>query len=148
MNDLKYKVSKTKKQYNEYANILEELVFGKAKTKETKAEIELLTLLIEHWDKEHNTLTDIDPVQLLKYLMKENKISQTDLTKILDISKGLVSEILSYKKGMSKEVIRKLAEFFKVSQEGFNRSYPLVSEVTRGHGNEKLMNTKKEFVKA
>ena len=147
MKDLKYKVIKTKKQYNEYTNILEELVFAKTKNKETKEEIELLTLLIKYWDEEHNTLADVDPVQLLKYLMDENKVSQTDLTKILDISKGLVSEVLNYKKGMSKDVIRKLAEFFKVSQEGFNRSYQLVSEANRGHVNEKMMNTTKVFAR-
>jgi len=126
MNNLKYSVIKTKKKYAEYTHILEELVFSKNKTKEVKAEIELLTLLIEHWDKAHNTANDLDPVQLLKYLMKENKISQTDLTKVLDLSKGLVSEILNYKKGFSKDAIRKLSEFFKISQEGLNRSYPLV----------------------
>jgi HTH-type transcriptional regulator/antitoxin HigA len=147
MENLKYKVIKSKKQYYKYANILEELVCGKVKTKETKEEIELLTLLIKYWDEEHNTLSDIDPVQLLKYLMSENKISQTDLSKILNISKGVVSEILSYKKGFSKEVIRKLADLFKVSQEGFNQSYPLVSEVNRGHVNEKMMNTKKVFAR-
>jgi HTH-type transcriptional regulator/antitoxin HigA len=145
MNDLKYKVIKSKKQYNEYTILLEELVFIKAKTKEIKSEIELLTLLIEYWDKEHNTLNNVDPVQLLKYLMNENNVSQTDLTKILEISKGLVSEILNYKKGFSKDVIRKLSELFKVSQEGFNRNYPLISESNR----EKVIgkNIKKKLAK-
>ena len=49
-----------------------------------------------------------------------------DLTTILGISKGYVSDILNYKKGLSKEVIRKLAEYFKVKQEAFNRPYKLV----------------------
>ncbi len=123
------------------------MVCAKVKAKETNEEIELLTLLIEYWDEEHNTLSDIDPVQLLKYLMSQNEISQTDLAKILAISKGVVSEILSYKKGFSKEMIRKLADFFKVSQEGFNKSYPMVSVVNYGPVNEKMMNTTKVFAR-
>jgi HTH-type transcriptional regulator/antitoxin HigA len=37
----------------------------------------------------------------------------------------MVSEILNYNKGMSKEVIRKLAHHFKVSQDAFNKAYDL-----------------------
>jgi len=36
---------------------------------------------------------------------------------------------LHYKKGLSKDVIRKLAAHFKVSQEAFNRPYALVVPV-------------------
>jgi HTH-type transcriptional regulator / antitoxin HigA len=128
METLKYKIVKTKSQYKLYCDILDELVFSDKKTKEMKEEIELLTLLIEKWDNEHNTLSSLDPVELLEYLMKENKISQTDLAKFLGVSKSLVSEILSYKKGMSKEIIRKLASKFKLSQEAFNKEYKLRME--------------------
>lgn len=38
--------------------------------------------------------------------------------------KGM-SDILNYKKGLSKEVIRKLATHFKVRQEAFDRPYKL-----------------------
>jgi len=45
------------------------------------------------------------------------------------VSKGLVSDILNYKKGLSKEIIRKLSDTFKLSQETFNRHYDLVASV-------------------
>jgi len=123
MKDLKYTVIKNKKQYTQYCDLLETLVFAEKKTKEIKNEIELLTLLIKDWDDRHSTLSEVDPVQLLHSLMKENNLKQTDLVKILGISKGLVSEILNYKKGMSKEIIRKLSAHFKLKQEAFNRDY-------------------------
>ena len=47
------------------------------------------------------------------------------MVEILGVSKGYVSEILSFKKGLSKNIIPKLAEFFKVSQQAFNRSCAL-----------------------
>ena len=125
METLKYKIIKSKKQYFEYCDILEQLLDLKKKGKEIKDEIELLTLLIEKWDKEHNSFSDANPIELLQYLMKENNLKAKDLATILDLSKGMVSEILNYNKGMSKEVIRKLAHHFKVSQDAFNKAYDL-----------------------
>lgn len=125
MKSLKYKVIKSKPQYIEYCKKLEELIFSSPKIRAANEEIDLLTLLIEQWDKEHNTFKELDPVKLLHSLMKDHNLKAKDLVDVLDVSKGYVSDILNYKKGLSKEVIRKLAERFKVSQEAFNRPYEL-----------------------
>jgi HTH-type transcriptional regulator/antitoxin HigA len=121
---LKYKVIKSKRQYYEYADILEGLV-SSPKSKMFKDEIELLTLLIEKWDEKHSAHLDADPIALLHGLLEEHDLKAKDLVDILDVSKGLISDILNYKKGLSKEIIRKLADHFKVSQEAFNRPYKL-----------------------
>ncbi|HRE51612.1 MAG TPA: helix-turn-helix domain-containing protein [Flavitalea sp.] len=126
METLKYKVITGKKQYKEYCNILERLVFSGAKDRNTRDEIALLTLLIEKWDAEQLSSTELDPVQLLHSFLKDHDLKAKDLVGILGISKGYVSDMLHYKKGLSKEVIRKLADYFKVSQEAFNRPYKLV----------------------
>lgn len=148
MTSLKYKVIKNKTQYREYTNTLQELVFSGNKDRNTKDEIALLTLLIETWDKEHNTLDDVDPIQLLHSLMTDNKMKAKDLVELLDISKGYVSDILHYKKGLSKDVIRKLAEHFKLSQEAFNRPYKLIVAENTYLRNASVMNTRKELVTA
>ena len=125
MTALKYTVIKNKTQYKEYCNKLEELVFVNTKSKAIKDEIDLLALLIEKWDAEHNSFYEVDPVTLLRSFMEEQQLKAADLVDLLGVSKGYVSEILNYKKGMSKEVIRKLADRFKVSHEAFNRAYEL-----------------------
>ena len=122
---LKYKVIKSKGQYKDYTNILEELVSADLKSKEMKDEIELLTVLIEKWDIENGTFDDVDPITLLQSLMEERNLKAKDLVEILGVSKGLVSDILNYKKGLSKEIIRTLSTYFKISQEAFNKSYTL-----------------------
>ena len=129
MSLLKYKVIKNKTQYNDYCKKLEELVFADDKSGAVRDEIDLLTVLIEKWDADHNTFDDVDPIRLLHSLIADHKLKPKDLVDILGISKGYVSEILHYKKGLSKEVIRKLAEYFKVSQEAFNRPYKLSAAV-------------------
>ena len=148
MATLKYKVITSKAQYKEYSSTLEELVFSGAKDRNTKDEIALLTLLIEKWDAERNTFDDLDPVQLLRSIMDEYGMKAKDLVDILDISKGYVSDILNYKKGLSKDVIRKLAEHFKVTQEAFNRPYKLIVPENSRLRNASVMNTKKELVTA
>lgn len=124
---------------------MEELVFSGSKDRNTKDEIALLTLLIEKWDTEHNTFDELDPVQLLHSLMDEHNMKAKDLVELLDISKGYVSDILNHKKGLSKEVIRKLADRFKISQEAFNRPYKLVVPENSHLRNASVMNTTKRM---
>jgi HTH-type transcriptional regulator/antitoxin HigA len=123
--ELKYKVIKSKSQYREYCTTLGELVLSEKKAKSVQDEIDLLTLLIEKWDAEHNTFYESDPVKVLHALMEDHNIKAKDLVDILGVSKGLVSDILNYKKGFSKDIIRILSNHFKVSQELFNRPYRL-----------------------
>lgn len=129
MSSLKYTLIKNEEQYYKYCNILENLVF----TDEEKYgdEIELLELLIDKWDQDHNTMEDLDPVELLKSLMEDHKLKAKDLAEILGLSKGTVSKILNYHKGFSKASIRKISQHFKLYQKAFNRPYPLVGQLSK-----------------
>jgi len=141
METLKYTIIKDIEQYDKYCDILEDLISND----KNQDEIDLLTLLIEKWDNEHDTFKDSDPVELLKALMGDNNLKAKDLVDVLDLSKGTISKILNYRKGLSKDTIRKLSDFFKVSQEAFNRPYKLKNEVNRHFKNASLMNTKKKM---
>lgn len=145
MKVLKYTIVKTTKQYNEYCNILENLLIQT--DVEASDEIELLTLLIEKWDAEHNTFSELDPVEIINALMEENNLKPKDLVNILNLSKGTISKILHYHKGLSKETIRRLSDYFKVSQEAFNQPYRLVNQINKHFRNARLMNTRKELEK-
>jgi HTH-type transcriptional regulator / antitoxin HigA len=146
METLKYTVIKNVEQYYKYCNILEELILGD--NNQSKDEIELLTLLVEKWDQEQNTLKDSDPIELLKALMEGHHLKAKDLVDILNLSKGTISKVLNYQKGLSKDTIRKLSDYFKISQEAFNRPYKLVHEVNKYFRNASLMNTKKNKIEA
>ena len=135
METLKYKIIKTEKQYFLYCKLLEQLGDFRKKTKAISDEIELLTFLIEKYDMEHNTFENADPIELVKSLMIDHKMKSIDLANLLGVSKGLVSDILSYKKGLSKETIRILSQRFKLKQEAFNRPYNLVAEFKSYHKN-------------
>ena len=125
MATLQYKVIKNSRQYYKYCDILEGMLVSESKSKSMQDEIELITLLIETYDKQHTSLFDSDPIEILISLMKDHKIKAIDLAKMLGVSKGLISDILNYRKGLSKQTIRLLSEKFKLNQELFNRPYVL-----------------------
>ena len=125
MEKLLYRIIKSKTQYKSYCALLEELIFSGMKDRETKDKIALLELLIEKWEKENLLIADIDPIELLLSLMEEHELKAKDLVQLVGKSKGFISDILHYKKGISKDVIRSLAGYFKIDQEGFNRPYKL-----------------------
>ncbi len=149
METLQYRIIKTDAQYNKYCDTLEALVASGKKTRGVQDEIELLNLLIEKYDAAHNTFDDADPIELLKTLMKEHKIKAVELAKLLNVSGGLVSDILNYKKGLSKETIRILSKKFKLSHEAFNRIYELHVPVSpQFKKNATIMNTRKNLATA
>lgn len=140
---LKYKIIKSKKQYFDYCTQLEDLVM--ANKKSNLDEIELLTFLIEKYDEQQYSLPDSDPIELLKSLMADHNLKAKDLTSILDLTKGTVSKILNYQKGLSKDTIRKLSEYFKLNQAAFNRPYKLKDPINRKFKHAALMNTEKRM---
>ena len=125
MTTLKYTIIKSPAQYNRYCKMLETLTDSNKKSRALLDEIELLTLLIEKYDTEHSSFTDSDPVQIIRSLMKDHGMKAVHLARLLNVSEGLVSDMLHYRKGLSKETIRILASHFKLNQEALNRPYAL-----------------------
>jgi HTH-type transcriptional regulator / antitoxin HigA len=122
---MKYTVIKNDKQYYEYCEVLETLVDNPALSKEQMEEMEMLQLLIDHYDGQQLEPVFADPVEIIKAIIRENGLKAADLSQILQVSPGLISDIFNYKKGLSKEMIRKISSHFKISQEALNRPYPL-----------------------
>lgn len=131
MKQLKYKVIKSRDQYNSYCKILQNMACQNEISPAIEDEIELMTILIEKFDFDNNSFETVDPITMLKSMMESNDMKPKDLVEVLGVSKGLVSDILNFKKGLSKEIIRKLAEYFSVHQEVFNRPYQINASPTK-----------------
>lgn len=124
MEALKYKVIRSRAQYDEYCRILEGLVFGK--TSGTEEEVDLLTLLIQDWDRRQYDEEIPDPIRLIRLLMKEHGLKAVDLAGLLGLSRGAVSNILNYRRRLTADNIRILATHFGIRQEALNRAYDLI----------------------
>lgn len=89
----------------------------------SQSEIDLLTLLIESYDKQQHYPGETDPVDLLRSFMNDHKLAPDQLASTLNISNGHMSAILSHKRRVSKLLARKLAKHFKVRSEAFEIPY-------------------------
>lgn len=112
---MKYRVIRSKEQYNQYCYLLEQLLASRA----DEDEIDLLTLLIESWDRDHNSLDDVGNVTILRFLMQEHGLRPTELADILAVGPGLISEILNGKRTIPFGMACRLAEHFKLCIEIF-----------------------------
>ena len=74
-------------------------------------------MLIEAYDAEHHALADASGLEVLKYLMEEHGLTQSDLPEIG--SQGVVSEVLRGKRELNVRQIEKLAARFHVSPAAF-----------------------------
>ncbi|MEX2411739.1 MAG: helix-turn-helix domain-containing protein [Candidatus Paceibacterota bacterium] len=125
MEKLVYKKISSQEQYEEYCNIIKELMLSDNINSETSSHMELLSLLIKTWDEEQYNEMDYDPVTLIESLMKEHNLKQVDIARICNTGTSYISEIMNYKKTISPNVVRKLSEFFCIRQEALNKHYKL-----------------------
>ena len=80
--------------------------------------LQLLTKLIEDYEDEHFPIEDAQPHEVLKFLMEQQDLKQSDLLDVFG-SSGIASEVVNGKRSISKTQAKKLAERFKVSVELF-----------------------------
>jgi HTH-type transcriptional regulator/antitoxin HigA len=76
-----------------------------------------LSVFIERYEDEHVRIPRAKPSAVLKFLMREHGLKQSDLKEIG--SQGVVSEVLSGKRELNTRQIRKLAKRFGVSAATF-----------------------------
>jgi len=108
----------SEKDYHAYLARAEELSDKKSRSAAESRYLELLSVLIERYEQEHDPIVAPDPLEALKELMVANGMSQSALARLLG-SSGITSEILSGKRSLSKTHIKKLAEAFNVSTDLF-----------------------------
>ena len=113
------KVIHTEKENERYTEILYDLdQQSKSLTPAEKELAELLTLLIEDFEEKQYQLPRAKPLEVLRFLMDQHGLKQKDLVDVFG-TPSIVSEVLSGKRELNKEHIKRLSERFKVSPELF-----------------------------
>lgn len=113
------KVIRTEKENETYTEILYDL--DRRSKRLTPAERELaalLTLLIEDFESKRYALPRATPLEVLRFLMEQHGLKQKDLITEFG-TPSIVSEVLSGKRELSKDHIKRLSERFHVSPELF-----------------------------
>jgi HTH-type transcriptional regulator/antitoxin HigA len=80
--------------------------------------LNLLSELVEKYEDEHYPIKDAPPNEVLKFLMEQNDLKQSDLLHIFG-SSGVASEVVNGKRAVSKAQAKALAKHFNISVEVF-----------------------------
>jgi HTH-type transcriptional regulator/antitoxin HigA len=113
------KVIRTEKENEAYTEILYALDRRSKSLSQAEKELaDLLTLLIEDFEEKRYQLPRSKPLDVLRFLMEQHGLLQKDLTDIFG-TPSIVSEVLSGKRELNKDHIRRLAARFRVSPELF-----------------------------
>ncbi len=121
---MKYRKIVSIEQYEEYCNLHEKL--GLKDDVKYQDEIDLLEILIEEYDNRTSTYRKrLNPVELLDSIMQDENISRAELARDLGTTRQLISDILRYRRNISKNMVVKLSERFSMRPEAFSRPYKL-----------------------
>ena len=117
---MNWKVLKTEDDYERASLRLMEIFHANPNTQEND-ELELLLILVKDFDEKQYPLPELDPLEIIKYKMKEMGMKAKDLEPIIG-SKGHVSAILSGKREITLKMAQKLKDLLSLPAEVFFHS--------------------------
>lgn len=112
---------KTKKDYHLTLARIDDIFDSKKGSKEGD-ELEILSILIDHYEKEHFPIPSPDPIEAIKFRMEQLNMTQQDLAEVIGF-KSRVSEILNKKRKLTLSMIRKLSETLSISPDILIKPY-------------------------
>ncbi len=110
-----FSVPHSKKDYQALVKILDNIIdeVGDNQNHKLAPVMETIGNLIENYEIQEYKINESSPVEVLKYLMHEHGLRQSDLKEIG--SQGVVSEILTGKRTLNIEQVKKISNKFHVS---------------------------------
>jgi HTH-type transcriptional regulator/antitoxin HigA len=76
--------------------------------------LDALSDLAGVYEDEHHAIEPASDADMLRHLLEAKGVTQTQLSQRAGIAKSTISEVLAGKKPFSRQMIRKLADYFKV----------------------------------
>ncbi len=106
---------RTRKEYERAVALLDSILdeIGEDEKHPLAELAEAVGVFVEKYEDEHAPVPKVKPQAVLKTLMREHDLRQTDLPEIG--SQGVVSEVLAGKRELNTRQIRRLAKRFGVS---------------------------------
>ena len=110
-----FSVPHSEDEYQALVKILDSLIdeVGGNENHELALVMETIGSLIETYESQEYKIKDASPVEALKYLMQEHGLKQSDFQELG--SQGVVSEILTRKRSLNIEQIKRISTRFHVS---------------------------------
>ena len=112
---------KSEKDYEKALQRLEE-IFDAERGSKHGDELEILSILIEKYEKEKFPIGMPNPIEAIKFRMEQLGMKQKDLAEVVGL-KSRASEILNKKRKLSIDMIRKLSQSLSIPSEVLIQDY-------------------------
>jgi HTH-type transcriptional regulator/antitoxin HigA len=112
---------RNEKDYQNALNRLE-VIFEAKRGTEQGDELEILSILIDKYENENFPIGLPDPIEAIKFRMEQKGMKQEDLAEVVGF-KSRVSEILSKKRKLTLDMIRKLNTTLRIPTEVLVQDY-------------------------
>lgn len=111
------RVIRTEEQYHSYLSEVQELLsYTSTLTTEVSERVDLLSVLIENFEKDNYPIEPPTPIEAIKFRMEERGLKQADLVPYFG-TRSRVSEVLAGKRPMTIPMIRALSVGLGISAE-------------------------------
>jgi HTH-type transcriptional regulator/antitoxin HigA len=81
--------------------------------------LDVLTDLVAAYEDEHIPMPDVSEADMLRELMRSNRLSQMQLAKAVAIPQSTISAVLTGARSLTKGQVMKLARFFGIAPAAF-----------------------------
>ncbi len=112
-----------KKEYKAALIEIEQLWTAPAKSAEADR-LDVLALLVEHYEKTHFPIADPDPIEFIEHVMESRGLSRKDLEPIIG-PRGRVADILNRTRPLTLEMIRRLVSQLNLPAEVLVKPYEM-----------------------
>jgi HTH-type transcriptional regulator/antitoxin HigA len=99
-----------------------EVIFDAKRGTDEGDELEILSILIDTYEKEHFPIELPDPIEAIKFRMEQMGMKQKDLAEVIGF-KSRVSEIMGRKRKLSLDMIRKINQTLHIPTEVLIQHY-------------------------
>ena len=120
---MELKLIRTRKDYRAALAEADRLWDAPARSPESD-QLDVLTLLIEQYERTHFPIADPDPIAFLEHVMEARGLTRKDLEPFIG-PRGRVSDILNRVRPLTLEMIRRLVDGLKLPGEVLIRPYHL-----------------------
>lgn len=114
-NSVEIKVIKNERDYKRALRDVEALWDCPANSKDSQL-LEVLSILIEEYEKKHYAIEEPDPIEFIKYRMEQMHLSKKELGKYLG-GPNRVSEVLNRKRPLTLKMIKNLYQHLQIPAE-------------------------------
>jgi HTH-type transcriptional regulator / antitoxin HigA len=107
------------KELSEALVVIDELLDQSQLTSEERDYLDVLSSLVERYEKEQHPMSPVSDAQMLRHLIEAKGVTQAQVARATGIAESTISAILAGTRRLTRDHIEKVARYFHVGVRAF-----------------------------